>query len=261
MPVSVVNPFISFPATGGGSIPTSGLITDFDAASGCYQDAGTTLCTNNTLVQEWHAGGYSSSDTAVQTTSTDRPTWFSADGNGDPYVHFPGLEHMELTSSSSLYRDDDLTIYLVKDNLGAPGSFDTIFCKTQTFDWDFGWMIGVDGTDAFRSSINEWSAGQILNSDAGSGKEVCNFRFKTSAGTQYNKSRVNTFADRTGTTYTANDAPLKNALFGASWDAPGTGPTARYEGYVYRLLIYDNYHDDTQVTDIISTLMTQYSIT
>jgi len=244
--------------SGGFVLPTP--TSDFDPAFGCYSDAGITPSTDNTLLYQWDDNG-TLGNTGEQTSSSRRPLW-RADGgalrNNKPYVDFVSLDYMQIIDSSFDYRDSAMTFYLVVDD--ADGNYNTMLMKGSDWNWDDGFIIYGDSSNNFVTSVNEWTAGRITNTDGSSGYEVRAFRFNQSFSDPQNNNRVNTNADDTGTTYSSVDTPIKNALIGASWDSSGTGPTLYADVKMYRMLIYNEYHDDTKYGEIIDYLMTEYAI-
>tara|TARA_R110000803_G_C11910107_1_gene313138 strand:+ start:19 stop:792 length:774 start_codon:yes stop_codon:yes gene_type:complete len=243
----------------GFSLPTP--TSDFNPAFDCYTDAGTTPCTNGTLVYQWDDNGVLA-NTAQQTNATSRPTWYSDGGaarNNKPYVDFPGLDYMEIIDSSTDYRDSEMTFYMVVD-VNSPGSYDTLLSKNSDYNWDDGWIFYTNSSGDHNTCINEWSAGVISNTDGTINAEVRAFRFKQSATGAQNNNRVNTNTDDTGTTFTTVDTPIKNTLISASWNSSGTGASLYADYYCYRILIYNEYHDDTKYGEIIDYLMNEYGI-
>lgn len=86
----LVNAGIIRVAAAGGVPTVSGnLIFDFDAASGVYKDAGTTLAGNGETVQQWNnATAYATPDpNLAQATEGSRPTYNTTGGpNNLPYI-------------------------------------------------------------------------------------------------------------------------------------------------------------------------------
>ena len=246
--------------TGGGAVfpPQTNLVSDFNAAIGVFTDAGVTTATNGDNIQEWHDQS-SLGLIAEQTSNPRKPTWFASDAAGNPYVDFPGLDYMTILSTTS-YRDSDLTFYIVSDVV-SPAAFDTILNKSTDSNWDDGWWIGMNSTPNMRTSVNQYPDNEITSSYSIAGKGPYYMQFKTSAPT-----KEIAIGDSSGTRQTlalapgfdTNDAPLKDTLLGASWNSSGSGPTLYYDGYIYRILIYNTYHDVATVNAIMTQLNLLY---
>ncbi|WP_317897284.1 T9SS type A sorting domain-containing protein [Aurantibacillus circumpalustris] len=83
------------------------------ANSSVYQNAGTTLCANNTAVQQWNdlsGNGFN----ATQATSGVRPTYFSSGANGNPVVRFAGTHFLDVASLGINGTSDYSGFFVVK---------------------------------------------------------------------------------------------------------------------------------------------------
>ncbi len=265
---ALLNNFILQSSGGIPSIfPTANLETDFNPEFGCYSDDVGTLCEDDDTVYDWvEQSPYGL--TARQTASGDRPLWKNTGGSvSAPYVYFEGSEWMEILSSTLRYKDDNYTAYVVMDFASNPGSYDTLFCKVTDYDWYDGWRFGGSSGYDWTSCVNEWSidpefGNEIENNDGTNAPMACAFRFKTDAEPYQNNNRVSTNPDDTNSSFIGfpgTDAPNINALLGASYDYDGD-ETAEIDARVYRILIYNKYHDDDTYAQIIDDLKTMYSV-
>ena len=83
------------------------------ANASVYTDAGTTLCTNNTTVQQWNDLSGNSFN-ASQATSGVRPTYFSSVANGNPVVRFAGTHFLDVASLGISGTSDYSGFFVVK---------------------------------------------------------------------------------------------------------------------------------------------------
>jgi hypothetical protein len=90
------------------------------ANSNVYNDAGTTLCTNSTTVQQWNdmsGNGFN----AAQGTPALRPTFFSNGANGNPVVRFAGTQFLDVASLGISGTSDYAGFFVVKLTTIVPG--------------------------------------------------------------------------------------------------------------------------------------------
>jgi hypothetical protein len=83
------------------------------ANTSVFSNAGTTLCTNNTAVQQWNdlsGNGFN----AAQGTSGLRPTYFSSGANGNPVVRFAGTHFLDVSSLGISGTSDYSGFFVVK---------------------------------------------------------------------------------------------------------------------------------------------------
>lgn len=231
------------------------LITDWDPALGCVDGLSATS-TNGTGIYQWT--DQKGSLVAEQSNVGDQPIWMEGGGvNGRvyPFVDFPGLEFMEVLNSNTSFTQDALTVYTVLDLQGTPGQFDTLFHKGTNQGWDDGWRVGTNNSNNFKAFVID-EAYDASNTNATNAREVKVMRF------DLNTPIIQTI-DQTKTTTSAtpigiNNTPNKNALLGASWNITGTGATFLIDGYLFRFLIYDTYHSDSDMELMIDFLKKKY---
>lgn len=239
-------------------ILANNLIADWDPALGCV-DGENATSTNETGLYRWT--DQEGSLVAEQGSSGDQPIWMAGGGvNGRvyPFVDFPGLEFMEVLSSTNSFKQDQLTMYAVLDLQGTPGTYDTLFHKGSDYYWDDGWRIGTGTSSEWEGWVID-EAYEARNTNSTNNREVKVVRFDIDAtGTKIieaidqGKTYVST------TPVGTNNAPTKNALLGASWDISGTNGTFFIDGYLFRFLIYDTYHSNTDVELMIDFLKKKY---
>ena len=244
--------------------PTQNLIADWDPAFGCV-DGESATSTDGTGLYQWT--DQASSLVAEQSSSGDQPTWrdgTTAPTAANPYVDFPGLEFMEVLSSTTSFQQNQITFYCVIDFQGTPGSFDTLFHKGTDYYWDDGWRVGTGTSNQWEGWVND-EVYEASNTNSSNAREAKAIRFDVdNTGTKIIQSIVKNPSTEavtytTGTTPIGNnDAPSKNALLGASWDSAGTDGTFFIDGHVFRVLIYDTYHDDSTAEAILDFLHKKY---
>jgi len=236
-------------------ILTTDLIADWDPALGCVDGEGETS-TNETGIYQWT--DQEGSLVAEQGSSGDQPIWMAGgntNGTVYPFVDFPGLEFMEVLNSNTSFTQDALTVYAVLDLQGTPGTYDTLFHRGSDNYWDNGWRVGTDGSNNWEAFVID-EAYEASNTNATNAREVKVMRFNL------NTPIIQTI-DQTKTTATAtpsgsNNTPNKNALLGASWNSSGTDGTFFIDGYLFRFLIYDAYHSDSDMGLMVDFLKKKY---
>ena len=270
----IVQPFsfLSGAAGGGGGIPTTNLQLDVNPALQCYTDIGqTTLATNGDDVASIENQG-SSSFPFEQSNAADQPEWYSSDSsaNNKPYLLF--FEHNMLSTTSNgeqCLRSDDCTFYVVSNLDSQASSFSTLLNKDNDWDWDNGWRIGFDSQEDLITNVggstafggdNELENTQTTTSSA----QVYTLRFKASA-TPYENRNYSSYLggnEETGTSvgFNVKNTASRQIVLGASWNSSGNGTSFEWDGRIFRILGYSEYHDDTTHNSIISELETIYGI-
>jgi hypothetical protein len=254
-------------------IPTDNKITDWNAENDVYTDAGVTLATNGQTVQEWL--DQVSGITAEQTTTSDKPTYYTTGGLiSKPFVDFDGTDDwLEVLASNTLYTDQDITFYVVTE-VDTSDQYETHFHRGENWDWETGWVVSMDdASGGMSATVGDWSNNEVTNTggSAGNGQlnnlEVRSMRFQTSvsSGSRVINIRVSDnsagIGSDNGVTLTGddiNDAPNKNAVIGASYNGTGTDVQANLDGRIYRLLIYNTYHDNDTYNNTIQALLNEY---
>ena len=248
--------------------PVGNLVSDFNPALDAFSDAGSTLCVDGDGVYEWH----DQQTTAYfeQTTGSRQPTWrdgvTTPGSNGKAFVDFDGSNDRGIVeNSSTLWQDDDLSIYIVQD-VTSTGSGDIILGKHTDYYYDDGWTIAMAsantrtyvGTGCFADCNETTGTNGTLNAD------IRAVRFKSSAVTYQHNQKVNLTAEEAGSVDSFSggfDTPTKDAIMGASYDSGGAPGSFNYDGKIYRILIYNTYHSDIVRDAIITGLSTIYGIT
>jgi len=245
------------------TIPTLNLVSDWNPENDVYTDAGSTLAIDTQAVQEWHdqIGGV----IAEQISGASfNPTYRTTGGSiSKSYLDFDGTnEYMQILGSNVLYTDDDMSIYIVCE-LDTSAQYDTLFHRGEDWEWNTGWVMSMDdNSGTISSTLNDWVDNELIGSGGTINTvEVRSMRFRTSSAPKILNNRVNNTNESQLTLGVGNDtnnAPNKNALIGASWDS-SSGPYYQFDGKIYRILIYNSYHDDTTYSNTITTLMSEYS--
>jgi hypothetical protein len=238
------------------------LISDWNPENGVYTDAGSTLAVHGQTVEEWHDQS-TNNLIARQTSISDKPTYLSGATINKACVEFDGTNTwLEVIGSEALYGDADITIYIVLE-IDTATNYDTIFQKGEDWNWDSGWLVSMDGAARSSATIFEWSQNEFTHTAGSTGTvEVRSMRFRTSSAPKISNLSVDGDPDTEITlnaSHETNDAPNHNAIIGASWNSTGTDHYYELDGKIYRILIYNVYHDDTTYANNISSLITEYS--
>jgi len=239
-------------------VPTQNLLLDLDPAHRVFSDNGLTLCSNNQAVYRWNDMSINNSN-FIQTFLSKRPLFKTGGLDSKPYVHFTGTDWLgsELTS---LFMQDDLTFFIVMVANSSSDPYDTILCRAQDLNWTDGWNIYSNASQDHVTMIRDFHYYAITNAQGVTDvQQIRSFRFKRSAGTQYNKNRVNNGTDSIGTTTNVNNTVVHKTMLGGSWDSPGTDATFMSDFYLYRLLIYNTYFDDATYLSVLNSLNNVYT--
>jgi hypothetical protein len=250
------------------TLPTINLISDWDAENGVYVDGGITLATNGQEVEQW----VDKSNNLIASGSTGKPT-YNTSGTGfskKPYLDFDGTDNFLEVIGPSLYKDKDISFYVVSE-IDSASLYDVIFQKGPDWNWEEGWVVSLDGAGRLYSTVGDWPTNEVVESSGNLNKlEVRAMRFRTStpSGTRVINTGVrrNDGHPKSSGAYTQltlsgqdiNDATNKNALIGAGYDGSGNPTTYFLDGKIYRLLVYNTYHDDVTYNNTIRTLLNTY---
>ena len=99
---------------------STGLRFWIKANASVFSDAGTTLCVNNTPVQQWNdlsGNGFNAS----QATAGLRPTYFSTGANGNPVVRYGGTHFLDVASLGISGTSDYYAFCVVKLTSASAG--------------------------------------------------------------------------------------------------------------------------------------------
>jgi hypothetical protein len=99
-----------------GGIPLAGLALRLGADTGCYQDAGVTLCANNTTLQQWNDQS-SHGNNASQATLAKKPTFLTNQVNGLPALSFDGVDDF-LSLLANITLGGDVSLFAVMTSSG-----------------------------------------------------------------------------------------------------------------------------------------------
>jgi len=126
------------------------LVLWFKADAQVYSDNGTTPCTNGDTVYRWDDQSGNSFD-AIQTTSTNRPTWRTNVIGTKPAIDFDGVDNVLAITSDLDGTGDDLSFFIVivPDDTAPIGIFDSgdedSIRNFSTGQWD--WFSGSPYVD------------------------------------------------------------------------------------------------------------------
>lgn len=253
------------------SIPTANIVSDWNAENDVYTDAGVTLATNGQTVEEWH----DQVSTIISSGTTDKPTYYTSGGLiSKPYVDFDGSgDFMEVIGSNVLYTDQDITFYIVSE-IDTSSLYDVMIQRGQDWNWEEGWVVSIDDNNGgMAATVGDWNVNEVTTNGGSPGNgqlnnlEVRSMRFQTSVSSgsrviniriSDNNVGIGTDTQKTLTGDDINDAPNKNALIGAGYDGSGNPTQYFLDGRIYRLLIYNTYHDDTTYENTIQALLNEY---
>lgn len=240
-------------------VPTTNILLDLNPGYRVFSDNGLTQCSNNQAVYRWN--DYSTNNSNfIQTSSSARPIFKTGGLDSKPYVHFTGTDWMasELTS---LFMQDDLTIFLVAVVNSSFDPYDTLVCRTSDYNWSDGWNLYTNASQDHVTMVRDYHYYEIINTQgAHTVQQIRSFRFKRSAGTQYNKNRVNNGTDNNGTTTNVNNTTVHKTMIGGTWDSAGTNATFMSDLHLYRLLIYNTYFDDATYLSVLNSLNNIYTV-
>ena len=222
--------------------PETGIICDFDASAvdkclNPFNDP----CLLDDPVKTWISNNEPVN--AIQPTFSKQPI-FGFDGQiNKNYVNFPGSEFMLIFDSKTLFNQNDMSIYIVSAILN-PYSSDTLFTTCS----DYYWTDGVNISTGFSGQHISTAFGETIEDDNGNGfqRQIRSVRIKRSEQPFKHDTRVNNRFVRPGTIGGQAFDTSRDALIGASWNSSGSGQTFFFDGWLYKLIIFNKYHTDAE---------------
>ena len=266
------------PGGGDGPIPSGNKELDINPAIGAYQDINqNTACTNNTLCESLQNQG--DNFAWLQLSESNKPTWYASDSsqNNKPYLEFEG-DHMESSGSAGVFcmESDDCSIYAVVEPEDQTSQYATLLNKDLTYDWNKGWRLGfnddarIDYLTNVGSCLGSTCAianeNEIENANASTSQaEIYTLRFKASSTPYVNVNYSTAIAgnSETGTTFefADKDTPVTQITLAASaGETSSSSPAFEWNGKVFRIIGYSEYHDDQTHTDIVEALENLYGV-
>lgn len=172
-------------------LPTqvSSLAAWWKADSGCYKDAGTTLCSNGDTVYQWN--DQVGSNHFVQTTAGSRPTYQTNIQNSRPGVYFAG-DYMRWSGSFSPSTAEIMAV--LKTDSASPGGL-----ADGIWDW---------GSNSTGNNHYPWNGNGLGYDDFGSTTRHDAITFAvtiTNAHILHTKSASSSWVMRQNTTSVKND--------------------------------------------------------
>lgn len=276
----IVQPFsfMSGSAGGGGggyTPPQANLTGDWNPISSKLLDSSGSSISNGDLVSRFD--DTSSSLYMDQSSNAAMPEWFESDTNRNnkPYIRFnrnasgssSGVTWLQV-SSQFAYDDSRMSIYLVIDYGINTESFADVFTNTLDSGWDEGFSIHSQSAGSIHGSVASWASNDVQIKSSFSSPRVVVYKFRTgstpysnrggytvggsvswnsdSSTTNMNQSRQNL-----GTNYS-------KALLGTGRNGSGSLPYYGMEFNLYRMVIYNTNHTDTESESIMNDLKTEY---
>lgn len=222
--------------------PGTGIICDFDASAvdkclNPFNDP----CLLDDPVKTWISNNEPVS--ASQTRFSDQPVFGFDEFINKNFVNFPGSEFMTIDDSKSLFNKNDLSIYIVCA-IVTPYSSDTIFTTCS----DYYWTDGVNISTGFGGEHDTTAFGESIENTNGTtfGRQIRSMRIKRSEQPFQHNNRVNNRTTNSGSIGGFPFDTSRDALIGASWNSSGSDQTFFFDGYLYKMLIFDGYHSDAE---------------
>ena len=274
----VQNYILSKYVTPGPSSPGSALL-DLDAGVGVYSDSGTTLSSNDSNIRFWKDRTINNNN-AEQSDDALRPRYNFNGWNDRAYVHldnFNGIapeytEWLEIANSVGQFDVQEMTMFMVMDSspdspnpstgeilvsnqCGSGGTLSDGWSvqigsssETYEFQMDYGNPFNSKRSVEipYTSTTRPYGNPQI-------------FAWRFSAGTTgANYIRVNNEAEITtgDTTDVINYGGVDKVLINARYksNSPCEDPGITFGYHLYRLVIYDEFLDDTTINNFMSDL-------
>lgn len=237
--------------------PTPGgdIICDFDASeNGKCLNPLNNQCVVNDTVKNWISNN--EPVFASQTSFSDQPVFGIDEQINKNYVNFPGSEFMTINDSKTLFNKNDLSIYIVC-SIVVPYSSDTIFTTCSNYYW----TDGVNISTGFSSEHDTTAFGGTIENENGLrlDRQIRSMRIKRSEQPFSHNNRVNNRLQKTGSIGSNNFNTTRDALIGASWNSSGSNQTFFFDGFLYKLLIFDVYHSDAEQDAKINELNQIYN--
>jgi len=273
------------PALPSPSAPAGSLLLDLDPSKEVYSDNGVTLATDGQDVYRWgdQSGGSNDAlgDLDPVYSGLTKPSYHASGANNKPYVHldwFDGAaapfynEWLVIDNSGAQFDVQEGTIVAVLNPYRTSPSTGYLInnsCSSgETVNAD-GWSIAAStvGDDVWSTnmqSVDPSAGSNYNNAPAYSGGELQVVVFRFSAGTDgHHFTQVNGDAKLSGSTVSSIDFGntsdvLINGRFTESSNC--SDPGIALGMYLYRLVMYDEYLDDTTVNNFISDLNSYHNI-
>jgi hypothetical protein len=262
------------------SAPAGSMLLDLDATKEVYADDGVTLATDGQDAYRWSDQSGGSND-AVNVSGLTQPSYHVSGDNSRPYVHLDWFdsggapyynEWMTIDNSSGDFDTQVLTVIAVVNSYRTSPSTGYLInnsCSAGESVNAKGWSLAVITSGDDRWSSNMQSVDPVAGSNFGNAPaytanttQIIVQRF--SAGTVgHHYVQVNNEAKMSGTTVTSIDFGggsdvLLNARYGETSDC--SDPSVSLGCYLYRMVVYDEYLDDTTINNFIAELNTYHNV-
>jgi hypothetical protein len=273
----VQNYILSKYVTPGPTPPSGSLIIDLDPGLETWIDDGSTLATNGQDLYRWGDQSGSDNDAFCLTGATysglTRPAWFESGDNGKPYVHFdnfdsgqaPFYDEFMVIPNDGDFDTQEMTMFIVMRPYG-PGTSRLISNSCGSSVSTYGWQAQLLGVSPY-----EWDVSMQSTPSGGSNfgnrptysantLQIMVWRF--SAGTVgQHYLQFNNETKTSGDTVTSIDyGTLSDVVINGRFSVPCESPSQSLGFYMYRLCIYDEYLDDSTVSNFITDLNNYHNI-
>ncbi len=280
----VQNYILSKYVTTGPSSPGSALM-DLDAGFGVYSDSGTTLSSDESNIRFWK-DRTDNNNNAEQSVNNVKPSYNFNGWNDRPYVHFDNYnsippeytEWLEISNSVGQFDVQELTMFMVMDSSPEspnPSTGEILIsnqCGTGGTISD-GWAVQIGSSSEtyefqmdYGNPFNSKRSVEIpYTSTTRPYGNPQIFAWRFSAGTTgANYIRVNNEAEITtgDTTDVINYGGVDKVLINARYksNSPCEDPGINFGYHLYRLVVYDQFLDDSTVSTFIGNLNDFYNI-
>jgi len=284
----MIIPYAYMKSSSGGSEytpPQTNLIGDWNPIQSKVLNSTGASITNGSTVSSL-TDSSSNADTATQGTSGYMPIWYESDSshNNKPYIRFNedrdllngGVTFLEIQNSFD-YDAAKMSIYLVMDIVHWDSTYDgytDYFTNTADHDWNRGFSIRSGNTpNSYRveASVSQAFTNDIIIINSLASTRVVIYKFSTTGATStyVNKGGYTTGGSVSYTSDTSYDdfsdsrqdflaSQYPKPLIGTGRSLGGSAPYGGIDFKLFRLLAYEECHDDATSLSIANSLKAEY---
>lgn len=265
---------------GGGSpaAPAGSMILDLDPSKEAWTDDGVTIATNGQDLYRWGDQSGSNNDAYCLTGATysglTRPAWFESGVNGRPYVHFdnfdgaqaPFYDEFMVVPNDGTFDTQNFTMIAVLNPYRTSPSVGYVYSNNcgagdgvNNRGWSMEYTNNNGGTwDSNMQSIAPLAGSNYNNEPAYSGGTTHILVQRFSAGTPgQHFVQVNNETKLSGSTVSSiNFGSVSDVVINGRFNdsADCSEPNVSLGFFLYRMVMYDEYLDDTTINNFISDL-------
>lgn len=269
---------------GGGGIPSANKVLDLDPSLDVYSNvSGTTpQTTDGGSVARWNdQSSYTYAGNplyAQQSDSSEQPLFYNSDSNRNnkPYLYFDGSDRwFTMEPYSGAYQMPEMSIYFVNQPQ-TPGNNGNgwMVSKTDSYYWDDGFTFVQQGDEDVSMTVADDGSDSNFFVDGAPVGNVGSIYSYTFKGAASSVDRVNAHRHKIGSASISSRVNgTTNALDLSGWfssqkmmicggrDLSGNEVAyMAWVGRVYRVLVYDTCHSESEQSDIMTELSTIYNI-